>query len=81
MTGKTPQRTGGPSSRIGVGIDNSRYGHYATFLRDDLQAAAAELSFAESAPGYAQLQKRLCSRLNGVPGLAASLVRRDSIMG
>ena len=28
--------------RIGVGIDTSRYGHYACFLRDDLQPAAAE---------------------------------------
>ena len=26
--------------RIGVGIDTSRYGHYAAFLREDLQAAA-----------------------------------------
>ena len=42
--------------RIGVGIDTSRYGHYAAFLRDDLQSAAAELSFPESAQGYAQLR-------------------------
>jgi transposase len=45
--------------RIGVGIDTSRYGHYAAFLRDDLQPAAAELAFAESADGYAQLRCRL----------------------
>jgi hypothetical protein len=45
--------------RVGVGIDTSRYGHYACFLSDDLQAAAAELSFAESAAGYAQLRQRL----------------------
>jgi hypothetical protein len=25
--------------RFGVGIDTSRYGHYAAFLRDDLQPA------------------------------------------
>jgi hypothetical protein len=37
--------------RIGVGIDTSRYGHYAAFLRPDLQAAAAELQFTESASG------------------------------
>jgi transposase len=58
-TGTPPKRTGSPSSRIGVGIDTSRYGHYAAFLRDDLQPAAAELSFAESAAGYAQLRQRL----------------------
>jgi transposase len=45
--------------RFGVGIDTSRYGHYAAFLRDDLQPAADELSFAESADGYAKLRARL----------------------
>src|SRR5437868_3610515 len=45
--------------RFGVGIDTSRYGHYAAFLRDDLQPAAAELPFAESAAGYALLRGRL----------------------
>jgi transposase len=45
--------------RIGVGIDTSRYGHYAAFLRDDLQPAAGELQFVESAVGYAQLRTRL----------------------
>jgi len=45
--------------RIGVGIDTSRYGHYAAFLRDDLQPAAGELQFVESAAGYAQLRTRL----------------------
>jgi transposase len=55
-------RPGSPNStalRVGVGIDTSRYGHYAAFLRDDLQPAAAELPFAESASGYAQLRQRL----------------------
>jgi transposase len=45
--------------RIGVGIDTSRYGHYAAFLRDDLEPAAAELQFAESAAGYLQLRQQL----------------------
>jgi transposase len=45
--------------RCGVGIDTARYGHYAAFLRDDLQPAAAELPFAESADGYGQLRQRL----------------------
>src|SRR5262249_24527434 len=54
-----PQRSGNQAVRIGVGIDTSRYGHLAAFLRGDLQPAAADLSFAESAPGYAQLRQRL----------------------
>jgi hypothetical protein len=56
-----PHAVSAPQSprRIGVGIDTARYGHYAAFLRDDLQPAAAELSFAESAAGYALLRQRL----------------------
>jgi transposase len=50
---------GASSARFGVGIDTSRYGHYACFLRDDLQPAADELAFAESAAGYDQLRQRL----------------------
>ncbi len=45
--------------RFGVGLDTSRYGHYACFLRDDLQPACAELSFPESAAGYDQFRQRL----------------------
>lgn len=48
-----------PAARFGVGIDTSRYGHYAAFLKDDLQPAADELAFAESADGYQQLRERL----------------------
>jgi len=44
---------------IGVGIDTSRYGHYAAFVCQDLQQAAAELQFVESAAGYAQFRGRL----------------------
>ena len=54
-----PHASNSPALRIGVGIDTSRYGHYAAFLRDDLQPAAAELQFVESAAGYAQLCQRL----------------------
>lgn len=54
-----PSVSFGQAIRIGVGIDTSRYGHYAAFLRPDLQAAAGELQFAESAKGYAQLRHRL----------------------
>src|SRR5438132_2369775 len=56
-----PQAAPAPPAprRYGVGIDTSRYGHYAAFLRDDLQPAAPERPFAESAAGYAQLRQRL----------------------
>jgi transposase len=63
--------------RIGVGIDTSRYGHYAAFLRDDLQPAAAELAFAESAAGYAQLRQRL-DRLAQQHGPVYFVIRVDS---
>src|SRR6266852_5802235 len=55
----SPSRAAGQPRCVGVGIDTSRYGHYAAFLRDDLQPAAADLQFAESAKGYAQLRQRL----------------------
>jgi len=56
-----PRHAAAPQSprRFGVGIDTSRYGHYAAFLRDDLQPAAAELPFPESAAGYALFRQRL----------------------
>lgn len=44
---------------IGVGLDTSRYGHYAVFLGPDLQTAAPDLAVVESAAGYAQLRQRL----------------------
>jgi hypothetical protein len=49
LRGLTPP--GAPATPIGVGIDTSRYGHHASFLRGDLQPAAADLDFAESAVG------------------------------
>ena len=55
----TPQPVPAPPRRFGVGIDTSRYGHYAAFLGDDLQPAADELQFAESAAGYALFRQRL----------------------
>jgi transposase len=48
-----------PVTDIGVGIDTSRYGHYAAFLTADLQTAAADLEVIESAAGYARLRRRL----------------------
>jgi transposase len=63
--------------RFGVGIDTSRYGHCAIFLRDDLQPAVAELSFAESAAGYALFRQRL-ERIVHHYGPAQFLVRLDA---
>ena len=63
--------------RFGVGIDTSRYGHYAAFLKDDLQPAAAELQFAESAAGYALLRQRL-DHLAQQGGPVHFLVRLDA---
>ena len=54
-----PAAPGRRSRHVGVGIDTSRYGHYAAFLGDDLQPAAAEIDFAESAQGYARFRGRL----------------------
>jgi transposase len=48
-----------PVIDIGVGIDTSRYGHYAAFLDADLQTAAPDLEVIESAAGYARLRQRL----------------------
>lgn len=48
-----------PITDIGVGIDTSRYGHYAAFLDGQLQTAAPDLEVIESAAGYAQLRQRL----------------------
>jgi transposase len=74
-----PHSSGAPQGapRIGVGIDTSRYGHYAAFLRDDLQPAAAELPFAESADGYTQLRQRLEHLARPHPTIAF-LIRVDA---
>ena len=63
--------------RFGVGIDTSRYGHYAVFLKDDLQPAAPKLPFAESAAGYALLRQRL-DRLAQQHGPVHFLTRVDA---
>jgi transposase len=57
------------AAHFGVGIDTSRYGHHACFLRDDLQPAAAELAFAESAAGYDQFRQRLVHIAAGHPAV------------
>src|SRR5436305_117499 len=74
-----PHHAPAPQSprRYSVGIDTSRYGHYAVFLRDDLQPAAAELQFAESAVGYALFRQRL-ERIVGHHGPSHFVVRLDA---
>ena len=66
-----------PPRRFGVGIDTSRYGHYAAFLKDDLQPAADELAFAECAAGYALLHERL-EQIARRHGPAHYVVRLDA---
>ena len=69
-------RTGCPTTRIGVGIDTSRYGHYAAFLRDDLQPAAADPSTAAPKPGSLSGRTRLFGfRHRGLPRCAAPVIR------
>jgi transposase len=63
--------------RCGVGIDTSRYGHYAVVLRDDLQPAAAERQFPESAAGYARLRQRR-ERIVAQHGPVHFVVRLDA---
>jgi transposase len=46
-------------SHIGVGIDTARYGHRASFLRDDRQPAAPALTFMETRKGYDKLLQQL----------------------
>ena len=56
------------TTRIGVGIDTARYGHYASFMGEDRQKAASGFTFPESRDGYQQLQaalERLAKRHGG----------------
>src|ERR1700756_1085953 len=45
------------STPIGVGIDTARYGHYAAFLDERLQQAAAELEVVEGAAGAVEARQ------------------------
>lgn len=73
----SPQQTTASAVRIGVGIDTSRFGHYAAFLTGDQQPAAAELQFAESAAGYAQFRQRL-EHIAGRHAKVSFIVRLDA---
>ena len=44
---------------IGVGVDTARYGHHATFLREDRQLATKPLEFLECQAGYQQFESVL----------------------
>jgi transposase len=54
---------------IGVGLDTARYGHHATFLREDRQPAAKPLSFVEGRQGYQNLQEALRQLAEKHPGV------------
>jgi transposase len=62
---------------IGAGFDTSRYGHYAAFLRADLQPAADDLKVVESALGYQQLQERFEAIANKHAGRVHFHMRLD----
>lgn len=44
---------------LGIGIDTARYGHHASFLREDKQPACPPLTVMESRAGYDLLKKKL----------------------
>ena len=64
--------------RFGVGVDTSRYGHHACLLRHDLQPAAVDCPFAESAQGYQKLRQALERILNDNPGPVHFSIRLDA---
>jgi hypothetical protein len=72
-----PQPSPASARRFGVGLDPSRYGHYAAFLRDDLQPADDELQFPESAAGYTLFRQRL-ERIVQQHGPVHFVVRLDA---
>jgi len=61
---------------IGVGIDTARYGHVASFVREDREPAAAHLEIKESRQGYQKLRERL--EALSAPGDVQLLVRIDA---
>ena len=63
---------------IGVGIDTARYGHQATFLREDKQPAAPELAFSESQEGYEKLKDVLTKLAERYGGDVDFFVRVDA---
>jgi len=54
-----PPTTSRTAAAFGVGLDTARYGHHASFLREDRQPAAKPLEFLESRRGYQSLQNAL----------------------
>lgn len=59
-----PARQSPATVSVGVGVDTSRYGHYAAFLDEQLQTAAPDLEVIESAAGYAKLRQRFADLVN-----------------
>ena len=77
MTAATSPPPLPPPVAVGVGIDTSRFGHHACFLRADLQPAAADLKFVESAAGYQQLRQRFETIAAGHGGRVRFCCRLD----
>lgn len=48
---------------VGIGIDTARYGHVASFIREDRDPAAAAMTIREDRTGYEKFQRRLESLL------------------
>ena len=44
---------------VGVGIDTARYGHVASFVNEDLQAASSSFTIEESQQGYEAFRDKL----------------------
>ena len=44
---------------LGIGLDTARYGHHATFLREDKQLACPPMILMETRTGYEQLQTQI----------------------
>ena len=62
---------------ISVGLDTARYGHHATFLREDRQPATKPLEFMECKDGYQKL-KRVLSKLASQNGEVHFHIRVDA---
>jgi transposase len=63
---------------FGVGIDTARYGHYASFLREDRQPAAKGFVFLESAAGYERFQAALAHLADAHEGNVQFHIRLDA---
>ena len=59
QTAAVPSADDGSMRTLGIGIDTARYGHHATFLREDKQLACPPMIVMETRTGYEQLQSQI----------------------